>query len=151
MGFAPVWFDYTVHWVLNSGVQVGRSRRASDLTYTDDITIFGSSCEAVQQTLIHDKQTLAVGLRANTSKTMAIRSVLAAEDVGSITPEGVTLERVDSFKYLGTLVTNSGQRACAIESCERPSAVGTLVYGVAKKPRSVRIYRAVVSAIQLYG
>ena len=133
---SPTFFKYAIDCILNrappdyAGVEVGRSVRVSDLAYADDIVLVGSNCDDVQAAL--DRVQAAargVGMSINASKIKVIPSLLDPINRQPLTLDGVDLQDVQSFVYLGSTIIPSGQ-------------------GVATKGR---IYQTIVRTILLYG
>ena len=75
----------------NTGVEVGRNVKVSDLVYADDIVLVGSNCDDVQVAL-NRVQAVArgVGMTINASKTKVMPSL-----VDPINWQPLTLDRVN--------------------------------------------------------
>ncbi len=93
-----------------TGVQVSTMLALTDLAYADDIALLGDSCEAVQEMVNGvNRFANAVGLRINAAKTKVLSAQMNPSSRGTIILDGVPLEEVASFKYLGASFTATGQ------------------------------------------
>ncbi len=113
---SPTLFNYAIDFVLertllgSQGIQVGENLYLTDLTYVDDIALLGDSAEAVQDALNNiDRFAKVVGLRINSSKTKVMSTQLRPGTQHTINLGGVPLEEVESFKYLCSSFTATGQ------------------------------------------
>ena len=162
---SPILFNYTVDWVLGRameshlGVQLGPGYNLSDLAYADDVVIFGSTFAAVQDALDKvDTLSREVGLRINTSKTKVMAALVPPGQHTSITLQGEPLEEVESFVYLGSKCTATGQ---GIADIDRRISLARYAFSclqkglwsrreISTKTKS-RIYQAIVRTSLLYG
>ena len=104
--------DYIIDRALQdyAGVQFGRNVRVSDLAYADDIVLVGLNCDDVQAA--HNCVQAAargVGMTTTASKTKVMPSLVDPGNWQPLTLDGVNLEDVQSFLYLGSTITLSGQ------------------------------------------
>ncbi len=111
----PTLFNYAIDFVFeralrgSQGVQVGEYLYLTDLTYADDITLRGDSAKAVQDGLDSSGRfAKVVGLRINASKTKVISTQSRPGTQHTIHLGGVLLEKVESYKYLGSSFTATG-------------------------------------------
>ena len=162
---SPTLFNYAVDWILKSalngfsGVQVGEKVRVSDLAYADDIVLLGNSREEIQQMLNKVNQCAkAVGLCINTSKTKIMDSHPTPDAQRPITLDGIPLEEVDNFKYLGSsfLATGQGYAEISCRINQARAAFARLQPCLwARREVSIttkaRVFQAVVRSILLYG
>ncbi len=89
----------------------------TDLAYAGDIALLGDSFEAVRGALEGiERYTAAVGLRVNAAKTKVLSAQIAASQQKQLFLEGVPLEEVAAFKYLGASFNATGQAVQEIES-----------------------------------
>lgn len=97
-------------WTLN-GLAAGYKLddHAGSLSWSAHIIIFGSSCVAVQQTPVRIYKQLAETLAHK--KQTSSQFLPPPPDVESINQDRVALETVDSLKYLGPLITDTGEGA----------------------------------------
>jgi hypothetical protein len=126
----------------------------TDMVYADDIALLAPSFAVAQQMLdAVIRETRLAGLRVNAAKTkFLVRGDLARSE-GKLIVDGVSLERVNDFKYLGSYI-GSTDRDIA-ERCNAASrAFGRLV-PVWKAPLSVAtkllVFKVTVEPILLYG
>ncbi len=78
----------------------------TDLTSAEDITLLGDSAEAVQDALDNiDRFANVVGLRINASNTKVLSTQPRPGPEHTIHLDGVLLEKVKSFKYMGPSFT----------------------------------------------
>ncbi len=109
-------FNNAINFVLERAlqnsqrIQVGENLYLTDLTYADDIALFGDSAEAVQDALDNiDRFVEVVGLRINASKTKVMSVQTRPGTQHTINLGGVPLEEVESFKYLDSSFAATGQ------------------------------------------
>lgn len=162
---SPTLFNYAIDHILNTalhgfeGVRVGRDVAVSDLAYADDITLLGNTFEEVENVLMKIHRTaLTVGMRINASKTKIMSSLTNPADQLSLSLEGVTLENVDSFIYLGSSVVPSGQGEAQVAhriGAARSAFVRLQRHLWGRREISAvtkgRVYQAIVRTILLYG
>ncbi len=130
-----------------------------DPAYADDTALLGDSFEAVQETLEGiERYAAAVGLRIDAAKTKVLSAQVANSQQRQLFPEGVPLEEVAAFKYLGASFIASGQTVQGIESRINSvqmafNRLHTAMWSrreISHKTKS-RVYSAVVLTILLYG
>ncbi len=89
----------------------------TDLSYTDDIALLGDSSKAVQDALEGvERYAAPVGLRINVAKTKVLSAQVTASQQRQIFLEGVPLEEVAAFKYLGASFTATGEAVQEIKN-----------------------------------
>ena len=88
----------------------------SDLAYADDIVLVGSNCDDVQAAL-NRVQAVARGvvMTINASKTKVMLSLVDPINWQPLTLDGVNLEDVQSFVYLGSTIMPCEQDAAEVE------------------------------------
>ena len=140
----------------NGTVSVG-GRHISNLRFADDIDLMaGSRRELSELTTLLDKTCSDYGMEISTekSKVMAMGTDLVQPE---IKVRGVTLEQVDSFKYLGAQITKDGRSDTDIKSrlATATSALAQLQPLFRNKSISIRtkmrLLRAIVISTALYG
>ena len=118
----PTLFNYAIDYILNralrdnTGVEVGRNVRVSDLAYADDIILIGSNCDNMQATLNREQAAArGVGMTINTLKTQVMPSLVDPINWQPLTLDRVNLEDVQPFVYLGSTIILSEQGAAEVE------------------------------------
>ncbi len=98
-------------------MQVSSTESITDLANADDIALLGDGFEAVQDALEGvERYAVAVSLRINTAKTKVLSVQVTASQQRQLFPEGVPLEEVATFMYLGASFTATVQAVQVIES-----------------------------------
>ena len=160
---SPVMFNYAVDWVLKTskcekhGVLVGADGfRVSDLDYADDIALLAETESDMQQMIDSLKlQCDRIGLKINTGKTKVMSCCTNAAPAISV--DGSVLINVDSFCYLGSIVTGSGSSQGDISN---RIAAAASAFGAFKRlwrqanvstQTKLKIYDACVRTVLLYG
>ena len=143
---------------LNLGIQL-REYQLTDLDYADDIAIFSPSACVLQEalTILQEEANLA-GVQISWPKTklMAITSKPTNHLPLKICNKEVVF--VDSFTYLGSLITNYGSSSRYITSriAKAASAMCRLSNPLFRKHRisirtKINMYRALIVSVLLYG
>lgn len=111
---SPLLFILAIDYVMkktlegaNYGLQWKLNYRLSDLDYADDIVLMSSTTAEMQEML--DKLVLEggkVGLVINKRKTELMK--IQSGDPLDCYVEGEILSKCNTFKYLGTIITNNG-------------------------------------------
>jgi hypothetical protein len=108
-------FNFVIDWVMEHslrgyrGVQLSPATWITDLDYADDVVILGSNLTDLQ--LVLDRITQygsQVGLEINAGKTKFFTTNSNASEL-SLSVNGEEIARVDSFKYLGSVILPTGQ------------------------------------------
>ncbi|EYB84735.1 hypothetical protein Y032_0311g2149 [Ancylostoma ceylanicum] len=160
---SPLLFNTVVDAIMRSvmknriGVEFGRGQFITDLMYADDIAIFAND-EDEAMSILHDISMIskAYGPTINAEKT----KVLTTDGtLVSVLLNGVELEQVQHFKYLGSIlqqkkVTSSMEILNRIDAAS--TAFGSLTWCLWRKlnitvSTKMRIYRALMLPILLYG
>ena len=110
---SPILFIVMVDWIMRrtvdeeDGIEWMGTNRLPELAYADDIALLSEDMDSMKR--ITEKLALEaskVGLEINRTKTK-VMAAQPREDI-SISLEGETIERVDSFEYLGSVVCVDG-------------------------------------------
>ena len=142
----------------NLGIQLGEYQ-LTDLDYADDIAIFAPSACVLQEALtILQEEANLVGMQISWPKTklMAITPKPTNHLPLNICNKEVLF--VDSFTYLGSLITNDGSSSRDITSriAKAASAMCRLSNPLFRQHRisirtKINMYRALVVSVLLYG
>ena len=142
----------------NLGIQLGEYQ-LTDLDYADDIAIFAPSACVLQEALtILQEEANLVGMQISWPKTklMAITPKPTNHLPLKICNKEVVF--IDSFTYLGSLITNDGSSSRDITSriAKTTSAMCRLSNPLFRKHRisirtKINMYRALVVSVLLYG
>ena len=159
---SPVLFNFAVDWIMFNalgeyrGVQVSPDLWISDLEYADDAVVLGDNPEDLGTVLNRIRFYAAViGLQINTSKTKTFSFGLSSPD---ITVDNTILQAVPLFKYLRSLILPSGQAHDEIRM--RIDHARSAFFRLKKAlwnrvevslKTKVRVYKAVVRSVLLYG
>ena len=132
-------------------------RTLNNLRYADDIVLIATSPAALQQ-LLDKVSTVSkeYGLEVSTRKT---KVMVTAEDTQaySFTCSGDQLEQVDSFRYLGAMITSSGECSTEIRARLGMARSATSSLTTLWKDRSLsnemkmRLMNALVWPVATYG
>jgi hypothetical protein len=164
---SPVLFNFAIDWVMQKSVERCRAegksigislgdQQITDLDYADDIVLFSEKNSDLQAFV--DKVSFfgnMVGLKINPDKSKTMSFCSAPPD---ITIDGVRLEKVDHFRYLGSLITVDGTSEKDIE-CRIGFAqasfqkLSTCLFSREDISIStkMRVYLASIRSILLYG
>ena len=151
--------DYVMRKVMeggNYGIQWKMDRRLSDLDYADDIVIIAPTVDAVQEML--DKLVLEggkVGLVINRRKT-EIMQIQNGDPVDCYV-EGEALPISNSFRYLGTIITDNGSLESEfkerIKKAEQAMGMLRTVWQSNQLSihTKIKLYISLVRSVLLYG
>ena len=166
---SPILFNYLVDWVLRTalqgvdGVEVGPENvKIADLEYADDIAIMTNSRLEMQRAVKKVAEVASrVGLNINVGKTKVMSTEESGQ--GSLTDAvidvmGEAVEEVQRFKYLGSIITPSGQ---PVEEVKARISAAHAVFAQLNNSlwrrreislrTKIKIYKAVVRSVLLYG
>jgi len=128
------------------------------LAYADDVMILGRSEEYIEKTLEEmSAVTQQIGLQTNNTKTKYMINRQVGNKVKESELRGKKYEKVESFKYLGTMITSLNEIKTEINS---KIAVGNKCYcalGTISKRKSVsqsikiRLYKTIIRPVVTYG
>ena len=139
----------TMPLTTSAGVEVDRNVRVSDLAYAGVIVLVGSNCDDVQAALNHVQAVARdVGMTINASKTKVMPSLVGPVNWQPLTLDGVNLEDVQSFVYLGSTIMPSGQGAAEVDHRLKRSLWGRQEISTATKGTSIK---PMFLTILLYG
>lgn len=131
------------------------------LLYADDIALIADTPEKLQQGIMEWYEELrrkGMEINIEKSKVMWISKQDRSEDELNIECDGKTLERIDTYEYLGVIISSDGR--IEQEVLNRVKKATTAYYGMnstimGKKEISnktkLQIYNAVMVPITLYG
>ena len=155
--------DYVLRLSLDSmqekgiEIQPRRSRRypaehLTDLDFADDLALFSQSVKDAES-LLHslEQEAAKVGLYCNESKTKFICTTTDPLQLKS--SSGITIDKVDDFKYLGSFIMDSGKdfrtrKAMAWDACNKLEAIWRSNIGNKIK---IKLFCALVEPILLFG
>jgi hypothetical protein len=115
---SPLLFNIVLDFVMRivnkkkRGIQWDPFNRLSDLDYADDLVFLTHTMQECQE-FLDDLERVAkcVGLKINANKTKLMRTIsqpTTRRTVQCIKIEGDTIEEVDKFMYLGSVITRDG-------------------------------------------
>ena len=162
---SPILFNFLIDWVLSNalsesqGVEITPNYAVTDLDYADDIAVFATDFQKMQLLVCSiAKYAESVGLKINPRKTQVMCANIREEDKLTIFIDGLPLEEVNHFKYLGSGILPTGQAHADISArINLARAVFSQLYKALWRRRDVRlqtksrIYHAVVRSVLLYG
>lgn len=159
---SPLLFTVVLDNILNEvcstkrGITWGLTKQLEDLEYADDICLLSHKLSDIQSKLNHLEQlALHAGLEINLEKTKAMR--INNTNTALIQLKGQQVEFVNSFCYLGSIISTSGG---AHEDVEHRLKKARAAFGrlqplwrnsqISRKTK-LRIFRACVKTILTYG
>jgi sorting nexin-29 len=129
------------------------------LAYADDIDIISRSLKSLQEaTIALDRATRRMGLEINQAKTKYMICGTKKKYVENVFKvEHMTFERVNSFVYLGTLITTDNNTSAKINN--RISLANRCYFGLVNILKSkninrkykVIIYKTLIKPVLMYG
>ena len=102
-----------------AGIKIA-GRNINNLRYADDTTLMAESEEELKSLLMKEEESEKVGLKLNIQKT----KIMASRPITSWQIDGVTVETVSDFIFLGSKITADGD--CSYE-IKRRSLLGRKV------------------------
>jgi hypothetical protein len=107
----------------NGGIQIG-GRRVTNLRYADDIILLASSVAELQELVNRlDRVSKIYSLLINIDKT----KTMASDGIScTISIQGIQLEQVDTFPYLGSVITEDAECKKEIRARLRVRRLGHL-------------------------
>lgn len=122
--FSPTVFIIVLDFVLRHvnqkkrGIQWNPFTRLADLDYADDIVAMAhtmTEIKAFTDDLV--KFASVVGLKVNVAKTKLMKiNTQNTRATNQLTVEGVVVEEVENFKYLGSIVNKDGGAECDVKN-----------------------------------
>jgi hypothetical protein len=139
-----------------NGIQFDITSRLHDLDYADDIVFMSNSFSGIThklERLQHNAH--KIGLRINIKKTKLMR--IGTQNTQPLTLNGVNIDDVEEFCYLGAIVTKTGGTDADIQN--RINRARQAYFNLGKVWRSnfisrnlkLRIFDSCVVSILLYG
>ncbi|KAK1803205.1 hypothetical protein P4O66_021720, partial [Electrophorus voltai] len=127
---SPILFLLTVDYVMKkvmmspvTEIPWTNGSHLTDLDFADDIALLGTTKPALQSmTTCLEGEAEKVGLRINTDKTKVMR--VNRQTKGQITIGQQTVEDIDEFTYLGSIVSNNDGGSEADVRCRIGKAAG---------------------------
>ena len=138
------------------GIEWTGGKRLTDLDYADDIVLFSKETDKIQELLdtLSEKGRKS-GLKINESKT----EIMKTENVppGNVLLNNRNIKEVDSFKYLGTIISKTG--SLELEFTERIKKANQVMGMLSKVWKSrrltiqikIRLYMTLVRSVLTYG
>ena len=129
-----------------------------ELLFADDLVIIAETQEELQRRWLKWEERMASqGLKVNTSKTEVLVSSTQRKNINIKDSKGETLNQVQSFKYLGSVVHEEGGSTHAVKA--RVTAAWSKwndisrVIGDRRMPKKlkVRLYETVIRPVLTYG
>ena len=137
----------------DGGCRIG-GRNIWNLRYADDTTLLAKSKEELEHLAVSVEENSEVyGLTINRKKT----NVMAVNGEGSVQIAGTELERVERFKYLGSIIKNDDLTSCEIRAriATAKSVMSSMseVWSSPKISRDLkkRLVKSLIWSIALYG
>ncbi|MCP4473446.1 MAG: reverse transcriptase family protein [Gammaproteobacteria bacterium] len=136
-----------------------------DADYADDMALLDNAKEGLQETTdLLCKYSAYAGLKVNAEKTQTMAVSKTAnqrpyteKDTLDINVEGLPIEQVSNFKYLGTIISGDGTIDKELSTrIQKASGAFNLLGSIwhnrnIKTSTKIRIYKAAVLTILLYG
>ena len=128
------------------------------MAYADDVALIGKTAKSVTRCYEQlEKAALPAGLKVNVGKTKYMVLAPTPQNTNNLIVHGNDFERVKSFKYLGSRLTEENDTLSEIR--ERISHGNRCLYSLMKTIRSrtlsrnirERIYRSVIRPVVMYG
>ena len=161
---SPCLFNLALEWVIRqltvgvSGVRVG-GLTLNILAYADDVVLLSENMTTLEQSfeeLLRAAKKIGLGINVSKTKVMHVERGLLHQE-GSEVIAGCTIERVESFVYLGSLITPKNEIKAEVE--QRISAATRAFYALNSVFRSrllsrktkLRVLTSVVLPVLTYG
>lgn len=139
-----------------SGIRWNLSERLNDIDYADDICLIAHRHTDIQDKLSHLARNAAkVGLKININKTKLMR--IGPANAHPLNLDGVTIDEVDSFCYLGSTMTADGRSDKDItDRINKARSAFQSLYKIWRannisKATKMRIFNSSVTNVLLYG
>ena len=158
---SPILFLITIDWVMRKtidqkrGVELTSDDDLEDLDFADDLALLAESLENLQiKTTRLENFAKLVGLQINVNKTKIMQF---QNNNGNITIGDETVEKVDSFTYLGTTISTEEGTSKDIQSrlAKARTAFSMLrpIWRSTKYSRKtkLKIFKSNVMSVLLYG
>jgi len=160
----PIIFNFALEDAIRR-VQVNRDGSKLNgthqlLAYADDVNILGGSIHTLKENaegIITATRELGLEVSADKTKYMVLSRDQNAGRVQSVRIDNSTLENVEKFKYLGTILTNKNSIVEEIKSILRSgnacyhSVQNLLSSRLLSKNLKIKIFRNIILPVLLYG
>jgi len=161
---SPLLFDVALEWGIRR-VQVNQDGLKLNgihqlLAYADDVNILGGSIRAVKENveaLVVAAEEIGLEVNANKTKYMVMSRDQNAGRTHSMKTDNSSFERVDEFKYLGTILINQNSIQEEIKSRLKSgnacyhSVQNLLSSKLPSKNLKIKIYRTIILPVVLYA
>jgi len=161
---SPMLFNFVLEYAIRR-VQVNRDGLKLNgthqlLAYADDVNILAGSMHTVKknaEALVAATREIGLEVSADKTKYMVMSRDQNAGGIQSVRIDNSTFERVEGFKYLGTILTNQNCIAEEIKSRLRSgyacyhSLQNLLSSRLLSKNLEIKIYRIIILPVVLYG
>ena len=161
---SPLLFLIALDWVTResfktkkTGVQWTLSSQLEDLEFADDLCLLSQKVTHMRQKVNNLKKNAErVGLKINTEKTKEMR-VMTPANTGPIRCGDEAVERVKQFKYLGSIVSDTGGTEEDVKSRKRSAQYMFTTLKPIWRSKAIslktklKIYNSSVKTILLYG
>jgi hypothetical protein len=164
---SPTLFNYCIDWVMSSALESeptwgislhGLPYNLTDLDYADDVALLASSSSDLQGMLDAVSMAAArIGLSISTSKTKSM-SVGSASTGVTFQVNNSDIESVNSFKYLGSEISSTGDATCDIQTrIGQATGAFNLLKDCLWSKRKIslktkaRLYDVAIRSVLLYG
>ena len=138
------------------GIQWVDGKHLADLDYADDIALLSNNINNLQELLDKLKENgRKVGLKINARKTEIMRTEHAQH--GNISLNDQIVNNVSNFKYLGTVVSDTGSLEAEFsERLKKANQIMGMLSKIWKSHRltmhvKLRIYSSLVRSVLIYG
>ena len=128
------------------------AKALADLDFADDIVLLSDDITRAQALLtLVEKECLKIGLTSNAKKTKVMSVNLPLTALQSA--NGIPLETVDDFKYLGSWVNSTNQdiRVRKAMAWKALNGMNVVWRSSLSRDLKIRFFRATVESILLYG
>ncbi|MDY6929965.1 MAG: reverse transcriptase family protein [Pseudomonadota bacterium] len=162
---SPILFNFTIDWILRNalshahGVELAPGKALTDLDYADDVALFTTNISEMQSIMDRvDQYASTIGMNISLNKTKILYSSIPDDDKRPLLYRGSPIEEVSQFKYLGSIISSTGQAGLDIDA--RINSARTAFAKLQKTlwcrkeirlQTKVRIYQAMVRTVLLYG
>ncbi|CAH8633484.1 unnamed protein product [Schistosoma curassoni] len=160
---SPFLFLLVVDWIMKTstsegkhGIQWTAQNQLDDLDFADDLALLSRTHEQMQmKTASVAAVSASVGLSVHKGKTKVLK--FKAENSNPITLDGETLEDVESFTYLGSIIDEQGGSDADVKARIGKARVAFLqlknIWNSKQLSTNikVRIFNTNVKAVLLYG
>jgi len=160
----PLLFNFVLEWAIRrvqvhqDGLKLNGTHQL--LAYADDVNVLGGSIRAVNENaeaLVVAAKEIGLEVNADKTKYMVMSRDQNAGRTHSMRTDNSSFERVDEFKYLGTILTNQNSIQEEIKSRLKSgnacyhSVQNLLSSSLLSKNLKIKIYRTIILPVVLYG